>query len=202
MNEKSTTPRTSAIIDTRIIVINSRRYSLLIQIIGFIILCFCISIWFYHFLIIQNYRRLTHTTYISLIIISIVCLNKFESTFFNSLSILTIFVLVIATVLFIPTTKDLTSLMSGVVLHGIILVIQAFLLLNPKVAISKRYLLWSFLFYLIFVSCFDSYARIHAALKIEGEISELMTAVVIFYMLVLSTMGIYYWKKKFGMLLP
>jgi hypothetical protein len=186
---------------SKIKVLEDNRYIIFIQILGWGLLCFCIYLWIYNFLIIEVYKRTTHTTYITLILISFTCINKLESALFNSLSLVTFFLFIIMTIIFIPLATDFNSLMAGVILHGFIAGFQAYLFFNNKISISKKYLLWGFLFYVIFINLYDSYARIHAAIEMDNQLTIIMTQIIIFYTLALSIIGIYLYKKRFGIIL-
>jgi len=108
---------------------------------------------------------------------------------------------VLITLFFIPLATDVFSFMEGVILHAAIAIFQIYLIINKKIVISKKYLLWSFLLYLIFISSYDSFARIIAAVDMEKKISIIEVTVLIFYILCFSTAIVYFFKKKFGILL-
>ncbi len=94
------------------------------------------------------------------------------------------------------------SFIEGVVLHSAIAVFQIYLVINKKIPISKKYLLWSFLLYLIFISSYDSFARIIAAIEMNEEIPTIKMTVQVFYVLGISTIIVYFFKKKFGIIFP
>ena len=70
-------------------VIKQKEFSMGVRIAGIIILSLCIWYWIWFFFIVQIYEALTFTTYITIILISITCINKFESPLFNSLTCIT-----------------------------------------------------------------------------------------------------------------
>ena len=172
------------------------------QIIGWVLLASCIYRWIVYFFIYEYYMSLTHTTYLTLILISLTCINKFESVLLNSTTSLSFLLFAVVSILFIPLTTDTLSFINGFLLHFAIVVFQFYLILNKRIALSKRYLLWSFLLYLIFISSFDSFARINAAIGMTDELPEIQTTVIIFYIFGISTILLYIYKKKFGILLP
>jgi hypothetical protein len=94
------------------------------------------------------------------------------------------------------------TFIEGVVLHGAIAAFQIYLVINKKIAISKKYLLWSFLLYLIFISSYDSFARIIAAIDKNEETPIIKMTVQIFYVLGISTIFVYIIKKRYGIMLP
>jgi hypothetical protein len=109
---------------------------------------------------------------------------------------------IIVSILFISLATDMQTFIEGVVLHGIIAVFQIYLVINKKIAISKKYLLWSFLLYLIFISSYDSFSRIIAAIDKNEQTPIIKMTVQIFYVLSISTILVYFFKKKFGIMLP
>lgn len=175
---------------------------IIVQIIGWLLLISCIYRWLIYFFIYEYYRPLTDTTYLTLIFISFTCINKFESVILNSLASISFLLFIFVSILFIPLTTNILSFIEGLGLHFTIVVFQLYLLFNKKIVISKKYLIWSFLLYLIFISSYDSFVRINAAVEMTEEIPEILTTVIIFYVLGISTLVIYFYKKKFGILLP
>jgi hypothetical protein len=99
-------------------------------------------------------------------------------------------------------SNDFFSILVGPILHGAMGIFQLYIILHPRIAVSKRYLIWGFLFYLLFLSSYDTYQRINIITGQADVISELMTMVHSFYTLSLSLIGIYLYKKRFGILLP
>ena len=175
---------------------------MVVQVIGWALFLFCVYRWITYFFIYEYYRSLTHTTYLTLILISLTCINKFESTLLNSAACMSFLLFIIVSIIFISLATDISTFIDGVVLHGVIATFQVYLLLNRKIVISKKYLLWSFLLYLIFISSYDSFARIIAAIDMREETSMIKMTVQVFYVLCISTILVYMIKKRFGILLP
>ena len=110
--------------------------------------------------------------------------------------------IIFVSIVFIPLTNDISSFLNGFGLHFAIVLFQLYILFNKKVAISKKALVWSFLLYLIFISSYDSFARINAAIGMSKDLPEIQLVVIIFYLLAISTLVNYLYKKKYGILLP
>ncbi len=200
--EKITEKIKSEILEPKKPVITHKEYSLGIMIFGYFLLAMCILYWFYFFFIAQEIVPLTHTTYITLILISVTCINKFESVLLNSFTSLSFIGFLAITILLIPVTKNVFSLFGGVILHGAMAAFQFYLVFHKKIAVSKRYLIIGLLFYIVFLSNYDSMARLIAITETENVLSEIMTAVQVFYVLILSTIAIYFYKKKWGIIVP
>jgi len=183
-------------------VLENKIYEMIIQVIGWALFSFCVYRWILFFFIYEYYRSLTHTTFLTLILISLTCINKFESTLLNSAVSMSFLLFIIVSVLFVPLATDASTFIEGVVLHGAIAAFQIYVVLNKKIAISKKYLLWSFLLYLIFISSYDSFARIIAAVEMNEDTSIIKMIVQVFYVLSISAILVYFYKKKFGILLP
>jgi hypothetical protein len=182
-------------------VFEKKIYSTIIQGIGWALFSFCVYRWVLYFFIYEYYRSLTHTTFLTLILISLTCINKFESTVLNSAVSMSFLLFIIVSVLFVPLATDLSTFIEGVVLHGAIAAFQIYVVINKKIAISKKYLLWSFLLYLIFISSYDSFTRIIAAIEVNEDTPIIKMIVQVFYVLSISTILVYFYKKKFGILL-
>ncbi|MFX1269637.1 MAG: hypothetical protein ACFFAK_16880, partial [Promethearchaeota archaeon] len=75
-----------------------------------------------------------------------------------------------------------------------------FLVFHPKIPMSKRYLLWGVLFYLAFMASYDDYQRINIITGLEQLITTDFTKAYAFYALIITSVGIYFYKKKFGIL--
>ena len=172
------------------------------QIFGWALLSSCVYRCLVYFFVYNYYKPLTHTTFLTLILISLTFINKFESILLNSAVSMSFLLFVLVTIFFIPLATDVFSFIEGVLLHAAIAIFQIYLILNKKIVISKKYLLWSFLLYLIFISSYDSFARIIAAIDVDKQISIIEVTVLIFYILCISTAIVYFFKKKFGILLP
>lgn len=183
-------------------VFTQKEFSLGVRITGWGILAGCIWYFIFFFFILQQFEPLTYTTYLTLILIGLTCVNKFESVLLNSVTCISVYGFIVISFWFINVTTDLFSLVVGPILHGAMGIFQLYLILHPRIAVSKRYLIWGFLFYLLFLSSYDTYQRLNIITGQAGSISELMTMVHSFYTLSLSLIGIYLYKKKFGILLP
>jgi len=175
---------------------------IIIQIIGWMLLASCIYRWIIFFFFYDYYRPLTHTTYLTLIIISLTCIKKLDSIMLNSATCVSLLLFIFVSIIFIPLTNDMSSFLNGFGLHFAIVLFQLYILFNKKVAISKKALVWSFLLYLIFISSYDSFARINAAIGMSENIPEIQLIVISFYLLAISALVNYLYKKKYGILLP
>ncbi len=175
---------------------------IIIQIIGWMLLASCIYRWIIFFFFYDYYRPLTHTTYLTLIIISLTCIKKLDSIMLNSATCVSLLLFIFVSIIFIPLTNDMSSFLNGFGLHFAIVLFQLYILFNKKVAISKKALVWSFLLYLIFMSSYDSFARINEAIGMSENIPEIQLLVIIFYLLAISALVNYLYKKKYGILLP
>jgi hypothetical protein len=100
----------------------------------------------------------------------------------------------------ISVVVDAFSLIVGPILHLAIGLFQLFIILHQKIPISKRHLLWSFLFFLIFMSSYDNFQRWDIITGLYEIVPTSFTEVYSFYMLIFSVIGIYLYKKKFGIL--
>ena len=189
-------------LEPKIKVLEKKISLVIVQVIGWSLFLFCVYRWILYYFIFEYYRPLTYTTFLTLILISLTCINKFESILLNSAISMSFLLFIIVSILFISLANDILSFMEGVVLHSAIAVFQIYLVINKKIAISKKYLLWSFLLYLIFISSHDSFARIIAAIDVNEEISIIKITVQVFYILSISTLIVYFFKKKFGIIYP
>lgn len=182
--------------------IENKLASNIVQIIGWMLLASCIYRWIVFFFFYDYYSPLTHTTYLTLIIISLTCIKKLDSIMLNSATCVSLLLFIFVSIIFIPIANDLTSFLNGFGLHFAIVLFQLYILFNKKVAISKKALVWSFLLYLIFISSYDSFARINAAIRMSETIPEIQLIVITFYLLAISALVNYLYKKKYGILLP
>lgn len=189
-------------LEPKVKVLEKKNSSIIVQIIGWALLFSCVYRWALYYFIYEYYMPLTHTTFLTLILISLTCINKFESTLLNSVASMSFLLFTVISILFISLATDILSFMEGVVLHSAIAIFQIYLVINKKIAISKKYLLWSFLLYLIFISSYDSFTRIIAAIDMNENISIIKMTVQVFYILGISTILVYIFKKKFGIMLP
>ena len=189
-------------LEPKIKVLEKKISSIIVQIIGWALLFSCVYRWILYYFIYESYRALTHTTFLTLILISLTCINKFESALLNSATSMSFLLFTVVSILFFPLATDILSFMEGVILHSAIATFQIYLVINKKIAISKKYLLWSFLLYLIFISSYDNFSRIIAAIDMNENISIIKMTVEVFYILGISTILVYIFKKKFGIMFP
>ena len=174
----------------------------IIQVIGWMLLASCIYRWILFFFFYDYYRPLTHTTYLTLIIISLTCIKKLDSVILNSATCVSLLLFIFVSIVFIPLTSDLSTFLNGFGLHFAIVLFQLYIFFNKKVALSKKALVWSFLLYLIFISSYDSFARINAAIRMNKDLPEIQLIVITFYLLTISALLNYLYKKSYGILLP
>ena len=184
------------------IVFEQKEFSTAVRGAGLALLCACIFYWIYFFFIVRDIEPLIYTTYITLILISLTCINKFESVLLNSITCISVYGFITITIGLAFVVKDAGTLIGGPILHGIMAGFQLYLVLHRKIALSKRYLFLGFLFYLIYLSSIDRIARLIIETQTETVITELMTSVFSFYTLALTCIFIYFYKKKFGILFP
>jgi len=173
---------------------------LIFSIIGWIIFSGCIYYWIHFFFIVREYEPLVYTTYLSLILIGLTCIFKFESVLLNTISCITFYGFINISIFMISEVVDIFSLIVGPILHLSIAVFQLFIILHQKIPISKRHLLWSFLFYLIIMSSYDSFQRWDVITGLYDIVPSSFTEVYSFYLLIFSIIGIYLYKKKYGIL--
>ena len=172
------------------------------RIFGFVLLGLCVAYWIYFFFIVHDYVPLTHTTYLTLILISLTCINKFESALLNSFVSVSSIGFMLISLFLINSSNDIYSWIGGPILHGVMASFQIYIVLNKKIYTSKRYLLIGFLFYLIFLSNYDDYSRLIEITNMGDIYTELSTAVQIFYIFILTAIFTYFWKKRCKVLLP
>jgi hypothetical protein len=189
-------------LEPRMQVIKRKEYSIGVRAFGIGLLGMCVIYWIYFFFIVQDYVPLTHTTYLTLILISLTCINKFESALLNSFVSVSSIGFMMISVFLINTSKDIYTWMGGPVLHGVMASFQIYIVLNKKVYTSKRYLLIGFLFYLIFLSNYDDYSRLIEITNMRNLFTDLSAAVQIFYIFILTAIFTYFYKKRFKVLLP
>ncbi|MBD3255053.1 MAG: hypothetical protein GF383_08160 [Candidatus Lokiarchaeota archaeon] len=183
-------------------VIEQKEFSIGISVAGWIILSLCAWYWIFFFFIMKDFEPLTYTTYITLILISLTLINRFESTLLNSITSISVYGFFTITLWLIPVSSDFWGWMTGPILHGAMAGFQMYLVFHRKIAVSKRYIIWGFLFYIIFLSSYDTFARLNIITDTQNIFPELMTAVFSFYTLGLTSIMLYFYKKKFGILLP
>jgi len=175
-----------------------KREKKIFKIVGWIIFGGCIIYWVFFFFIARQYEPLLYTTYITLILIALTCINEFKSIFLNSISGLTCYGFINITLAMIPQVKNIIGVFVGPVLHGVIVLFQLYIILNRKIPICRRYLIWGILFYFIFASSYDSFHRWNLVTGLENVIPTAFTMAYAFYALLFSAVLIYFYKKKYG----
>ena len=190
------------ILEPKTKVIDQYEFSVGVKIFGYILLGLCIGYWIYNFFIIGDIVSLTHTTYLTLILISLTCINRFESVLLNSVTSISSIGFLLISIFLINSTKDIYTALGGPILHGLMAAFQLYLVINKKIPVSKRYLIIGYLFYIFFLSSYDNFGRLIEITETGSVFTELMVLVQTFYLFSLSTILIYYIKKKYGMLLP
>ena len=177
------------------------RLKLFFFIIGWIIFIGCIYYWIHFFFIVREYEPLLYTTYLSLMLLSITCIFKFESLFLNTISCINFYGFINITIFMFSEVYDIFSLVVGPFLHLGIGSFQLFVVLHRRIPVSKRYLIWSFIFYLIFMSSYDSFQRWDIITGLYNVVPNSFTEAYSFYMLIFSVLGIYLYKRRYGVLL-
>ena len=190
------------ILEPKTKVIDQKEFSVGVKFFGYFLLISCVVYWIYFFFVVQDIVPLTHTTYLTLILISLTFINKFESVLLNSFTAISFVGFLIITIFLIPVSRDVYSFLGGVILHGAMAGFQFYLVLNKRIVISKRYLIIGYMFYIFFLSSYDNFGRLIAITETGNVFTELMVLVNTFYIFSLSAIGIYLFKKKFGMLVP
>lgn len=185
------------------------RIKRMFQIAGWFIFIGCVIYWIYFMFFsveADRYKALLFTTYFTILLISFACIFKLESVFFNTITCLPFFGFLNITIGLIPQVQGSTSLevfysiMSAPVLHGVITTFQLFLVFHPKVPISKKYLLWGLLFYIIFIVSYDDFYRFTYLIGLGETFPSDFTKAYAFYALLFSAIFIYYFKKRFGLM--
>ncbi len=176
------------------------RIKKIIQILGWLMLFACIGYWILYMFILQRFNELLETTYFTIILISFSCIFKLESVFLNTISCISFYGFLNVTILFIFTIDSIADVFVGPILHGAIACFQIFLVFHPKIPMSKRYLLWGVLFYLAFMASYDDYQRINIITGLWEVVSTDFTKAYAFYALIITSVGIYLYKKRFGIL--
>jgi len=183
-------------------VLKQRELSLTAKYTGFGILGFCIGYWIWAFFIVQDYPLLFQTTYLTLILISLTLINQFQSVLLNSISSISFIGFITISFAFLFNTDNIGFFFGGFVLHLAMGLFQLYLILDKRIIMSKRYLIWGLLFYLIFLGAYDTYSRLVIITRTENVFTVISTAVISFYIFGLSVIFIYWYKKKFGILVP
>ncbi len=183
-------------------VLEQKEFSTGVRIGGIALLGICIWYWIWFFFIVQQLEPLTYSVYITMILVALTLINKFESVLLNSITSITVYGFIMISIGSIRVATDIYSFFTGPVLYGLVASFQLFLVFHRKIAVSKRYMFWGFLFYLLFISSFESFSHINVIIGTEDIFPELATAVLSFYILGITFIVIYFYKKKFGILLP
>jgi hypothetical protein len=178
----------------------NKKQKLIFETCGWIILAICIYYWIFFFIIVHVYEPLLYTTYFTSILIGVTCVYRFESLLFNTLTCITFYGFINITLGLILTSTDFFSFIVGPVMHALIAAVQLYIIFNKKIPIHEGYLLWSLLFYFIFMSSYDSFQRWNSITGLETIISDVFTKAYSFYALWLSGLFIHFYKKKQGML--
>ncbi|MFX1337001.1 MAG: hypothetical protein ACFFDK_00175 [Promethearchaeota archaeon] len=192
----------SDILEPKRKVIEQKEFSTGVRIGGIILLGMCIWYWIWFFFIVQQLEPLTYSVYITMILVALTLINKFESVLLNSITSITVYGFIMIAIGSIRVATDIYSFYTGPILYGLIGGFQLFIVLHRKIAVSKRYMFWGFLFYLLFISSFESFTHVNVIIGTEEIFPELVTAVLSFYILGLTFIVIYFYKKRFGILLP
>ncbi|MFX0178746.1 MAG: hypothetical protein ACFE78_01075 [Candidatus Hodarchaeota archaeon] len=175
------------------------RIKRIIQILGWVMFFVC-EFWGILMFAMQLYSYVLHTTFFTTILISFTCILKLESIFLNTISSISFYGFLNVTIALIPVTDSIAFFFVGPVYHGLIAGFQIFLVFHPKIPMSKRYLLWGVLFYLAFMASYDDYQRINIITGLEQLITTDFTKAYAFYALIITSAGIYFYKKRFGIL--
>lgn len=192
----------SDILEPKRRVIDQKEFSTGVRVGGIILLGICIWYWIWFFFIVQQLEPLTYSVYITMILVALTLINKFESVLLNSITSITVYGFIMISIGSIRVVRDVYSLFTGPILYGLVATFQLFLVFHRKIAVSKRYMFWGFLFYLLFISSFESFTHLNVIIGTEEIFPELVTAVLSFYILGITLIVIYFYKKKFGILLP
>ena len=185
--------------DTYKIDLFDERIKKIIQMLGWLMFLACIGYWSFMFTI-QDFEAVLHTTYFTIILISVTCILKLESVFLNIITGITFYGFLTVTIGLITVTDSIIYAIVGPVLHGAIAGFQVFLVFHPKIPMSKKYLLWGIIFYLAFMASYDDYQRINIITGLEQIVTSDFTKAYSFYALVITSVGIYFYKKRFGIL--
>ncbi|MFX0073049.1 MAG: hypothetical protein ACFFAO_18380 [Candidatus Hermodarchaeota archaeon] len=192
----------SDILEPKKKIIEQKEFSIGVRIGGIVLLGICIFYWIWFFFVIKQYESLTYSVYITLILMSITLINKFESPLLNSITCIPAYGFIMITIGSLLVVKNIFGFITGPLVYGLIAGFQIFLILHKRIAVSKRYMIWGFLFYLLFISSFESFSHLNVIIGREQTMPELVTMVLSFYILMITFIIIYGWKKYFGILLP
>lgn len=182
-------------------VIRQQEFSQGVKIAGYLMLALCVYYWIHFFFIIGDITALTYTTYLTIILISLTCINKFESVLLNSATSITAFGFSMITVWLIPVANNPAMIIVGPILHGIMATFQWYLIFHPKIPMSKRYLIWGYLFVMIFMGIVDQVERLNIMTGNQYMFTSTETGTFLFYIISLTVVGTYFYKKHYGILL-
>ncbi|TFG22049.1 MAG: hypothetical protein EU529_11700 [Promethearchaeota archaeon] len=189
-------------LEPKTIVLKQKEFSTAVRITGIVLLSLLTWYWIFFFFIVHDFEPLVYTTYITLILISLTLINKFESVLLNSITCISVYGFIMVSIWLATIVKDVGTLIGGPILHGVMAGVQLFIILHRKIALSKRYLFLGFLFYLIFLNSIDQIARLIAETNTEDIFPEIFTSIFSFYVLGITCIFIYLYKKKYGILFP
>lgn len=148
----------------------------------------------------SNFEVVLNTTFLSLLLISLTFLTKFENALLNSMLSLSFCWFISMCILLIPIIDDLMSFFRNFLLHFIIALFQLFLIVSLKIKFSKQGLYWSSIFWMCWAFLYDDLYRMYLMLNINAPI--IAVQIILFYSLFLSVFIFVFIKKKFNLLLP
>lgn len=148
----------------------------------------------------SNFEVVLNTTFLSLLLISLTFLTKFENALLNSMLSLSFCWFISMCILLIPIIDDLMSFFRNFLLHFIIALFQLFLIVSLKIKFSKQGLYWSSIFWMCWAFLYDDLYRMYLMLNIDAPI--IAVQIILFYSLFLSVFIFVFIKKKFNLLLP
>jgi hypothetical protein len=179
--------------------INDEKKALIVRSIGILILIIVI-VQNITFILMDKIDSLLYTTFLTTLLIGLTLIYQFDSVFLNTLTSLTFMGFIHISILFIPAAKSIEKVLGGVIYHSLIAIFQSILVFHKKIKISKKYLLWGFVFYLAFFNGYDTFARWNEIVGLNILISTKSTQTYAFYTLIFSAVFIYYYKKKYNVL--
>ena len=148
----------------------------------------------------SNFEVVLNTTFLSLLLISLTFLTKFENALLNSMLSLSFCWFISMCTFLIPIIDDLMSFFRDFLLHFIIALFQLFLIVSLKIKFSKQGLYWSSIFWMCWAFLYDDLYRMFLMLNIDAPI--IAVQIFLFYSLFLSVFIFVFIKKKFNLLLP
>ena len=93
-------------LEPKTIVFKQKEFSTAVRIGGLTLLGACIWYWIFFFFIVQDFEPLVYTTYITLILISLTLINKFESVLLNSITCISVYGFITITIGLAFVVKD------------------------------------------------------------------------------------------------